>query len=113
MQTPHQQGETKNKAVEPDTQTALSKTLNLHNTSIANQHAIVLNALRDNPKTTINLRHDYGIMQPAPRIKELRNQGYKIDTVRINSYTPDGIKHHAVAKYVLRANVNLNSEVAQ
>ena len=107
------QGEPKNKAAEPDTQTASTKTLNPNNTSIANQHAIVLSALQENPKTTIDLRHDYGIMQPAPRIKELRDLGYKIDTVRIDSFTPDGIKHHAVAKYVLHSSAYFNSEVAQ
>ena len=108
----NKKGNPKNKAVEPDTQTASTKTYNPHDTSTSNQHAIVLSALRENPKTTIELRHDYGIMQPAPRIKELREQGHKIDTVRIDSYTPDGIKHHAIAKYVLHVSHELNSKVA-
>ena len=107
----NKKGKPKNKAVEPHTQTASNKTLNTHDTSTSNQHAIVLIALRENPKTTIELRHDYGIMQPAPRIKELREQGHKIDTVRIDSYTPNGIKHHAVAKYVLHSSNDFNSEV--
>lgn len=75
---------------------------NSSDTSADNQQIIILMALRDSPKTTIELRHNYGIMQPAPRIKELREQGYKIDTVRITCLTPDGIKHSKVAKYVLR-----------
>lgn len=74
---------------------------NSSDTSADNQQIIILMALRDSPKTTIELRHNYGIMQPAPRIKELREQGYKIDTVRISSLTPDGINHINVAKYVL------------
>lgn len=71
-------------------------------TSTENQQNIVLMALRDSPKTTIELRHDYGVMMPAARVKELREQGYRIDTVRITSLTPDGIKHSKVARYVLR-----------
>jgi len=75
---------------------------NFNDTSTENQQSIVLMALRDSPKTTIELRHDFGVMMPAARIKELREQGYKIDTVRIACLTPDGIKHINVAKYVLR-----------
>lgn len=71
-------------------------------TSTENQQNMVLMALRDSPKTTIELRHDYGVMMPAARVRELREQGYRIDTVRITSLTPDGIKHSKVAKYVLR-----------
>lgn len=76
--------------------------INFNNTSADNQQAIILMALRDGPKTTIELRHDFGVMMPAARMKELREQGYKIDTVRITCLTPDGIKHGKVAKYVLR-----------
>ena len=94
----------KTKAKGAATPIASSKSLNPNDTSTNNQQAIALTALKDSPKTTIELRHDYGIMQPAPRIKELREQGHRIDTVRIVSYTPDGIKHSAVAKYVLRSN---------
>ena len=79
-----------------------NKPLDPNNTSINNQHKIIYSALVIKPQSTIDLRHVYGIMQPAPRIKELRDMGYKIDTVRIDGYTPDNIKHHAVAKYVLR-----------
>ena len=85
---------------------------NFNDTSIQNQRNIVLIALRESPKTTIDLRHDYGIMQPAPRIKELREQGHRIDTVRIVSYTPDGIKHSAVAKYVLHSSDDLEGEAS-
>lgn len=70
-------------------------------TSINNQHQTILTALALRPQSTINLRHGYGIMQPAPRIKELRDMGYKIDTVRIDEHTPDNINHKGVAKYVL------------
>ena len=79
------------------------KPLNANNTSTNNQHQIILSALREQPQSTIALRHVYGIMMPAARIKELRDMGYSIDTVRVVEYTPDNIKHHAVAKYVLRS----------
>lgn len=89
------------KAAGLDTLTASESTLNPNNTSIDNQHAIVLAALKDGPKTTIELRHDYGVMMPAARVRELRLAGHNIVTVRVVSYTPDGIKHHSIAKYVL------------
>ena len=102
----------KTKAKGAATPIASSKSLNPNDTSTNNQQAIALTALRDSPKTTIELRHDYGIMQPAPRIKELREQGHRIDTVRIVSYTPDGIKHSAVAKYVLHSSDDLEGEAS-
>lgn len=51
---------------------------NLSNTSSDNQRKIILTALVIKPQSTIDLRHGYGIMQPAPRIKELRDMGYGI-----------------------------------
>lgn len=80
-----------------------AKSLNTNDTSTNNQHQIILSALRKQPQSTISLRHVYGIMMPAARIKELRDMNYRIDTVRVAEYTPDNIKHHAVAKYVLRS----------
>ena len=80
----------------------LSKPLNPHNTSINNQHAICLRVLAISPQSTIDLRHIYGVMMPAARVKELRNMGYDIATVRVTETTPDNISHKGVAKYVLR-----------
>lgn len=80
--------------------TALDKLLNPNNTSAFNQRGIVLQALLQGPKTTIELRYQWGIMHPAARIQELRGQGHLIHTIRTNSPTPDGIKHNAVAKYI-------------
>lgn len=84
------------------TQTAQNKTLDPNNTATSNQRAIVLAALREEPKTTIQLRHDYGIMMPGSRIKELRDRGNRIETIRVIRNTPDGISHYAVALYVLQ-----------
>ena len=79
-----------------------TKPLNPHNTSINNQHAICLRVLSLSPQSTIDLRHTYGVMMPAARIKELRNMGFEIATVRVTETTPDNISHKGVAKYVLR-----------
>jgi hypothetical protein len=76
-------------------------TFNFNETSAINQRNIILDALKNSPKTTIELRRDYGLMQPAPRILELREQGHKINTVRTSGFTDDAIKHNGVAQYVL------------
>jgi hypothetical protein len=76
-------------------------TFNFNDTSAINQRNIILDALKGSPKTTIELRRDYGVMQPAPLILELREQGHKINTGRTSGFTDDGIKHNVVAQYVL------------
>ena len=82
-----------------------TKPLNPHDTTINNQHAICLRVLAINPQSTIDLRHTYGVMMPAARVKELRNMGYDIATVRVTETTPDNISHKGVAKYILRHSV--------
>lgn len=52
--------------------------------------------------TTIAARRDLDIMMPAARILELREQGYKIDTIWTNDTTEQG-NQHRVARYVWRA----------
>lgn len=79
-----------------------NKLLDPNNTNISNQHKIIYSALLMKPQSTIDLRHIHGVMMPAARVKELRDMGCQIDTVRVAESTPDGIKHKAVAMYVLR-----------
>lgn len=79
--------------------------LDPHDTSPDNLRAIVLAALRTGAKSTIELRHEYGVMSVAQRVMELR-RNFRIDTVRICDVTPDGIKHVGIAKYVLVAGVD-------
>ena len=98
----HFQDDQKTKAAGLPPLTALSNTLNPHNTSAGNQRAITLSAISNAAKSTIELRHDFGIMHPAARIEELRYMVHVIDTVRITKMTPNDIKHRAVTKYVLR-----------
>lgn len=81
------------------TPTAFLKHFDVHNTSIPSQRAIVYTAIQSGSKTTIDLRHDYGIMAPAARIAELRKH-FQIDTTYVYAFTPDGCKHR-VALYTL------------
>ena len=86
------------------------KQLKYNDTSINNQHAICLRAFAISPQSTIDLRHTHGVMMPAARVKELRNMGYDIATVRVTETTPDNISHKGVAKYVLRHTPPLPSD---
>lgn len=92
----------KNKAVRAATQTASTKKpLNLNNTSMTNQHAIIIAELAEGNKTSIWLKEQRGIMQIGARIHELRHMGNVIKTSRIDAYTSDGSKHKGIAEYAL------------
>jgi Helix-turn-helix domain len=52
--------------------------------------------------TTIEAREGLDILSPAPRIMELRNAGYFIDTVWSTVETMLG-KTHRIGRYVLRS----------
>ncbi|MDP1683123.1 MAG: helix-turn-helix domain-containing protein [Burkholderiales bacterium] len=86
------------------------KKLNPNNTSASNARAIILEALRTGPQTTVALRHEHGVMSPAPRVLELRERGYQIDTVRVHAATPDGVNHRSVALYVMKPKGHDNAE---
>ncbi len=79
--------------------TAPLTTLNRQDTSAPNQRAIILEALSTGPKTTVQLREDFNIMAPAVRIKELRELGHVILTLRVKVET-GGVRHINVAQYV-------------
>lgn len=72
-----------------------------NDTSASWQRARVIQALRTGPKTTVELREEWGIMSPAPRIFELRNAGHVIVNVPVSAFTADGVKHTGVARYTL------------
>ena len=69
--------------------------------SASTQRARFIQALRTGPKTTIELRRDWGIMQPAPRVFELKARSYIIVTTPVCADTDDGNSHRGVARYVL------------
>lgn len=71
-------------------------------TSILDQHAFILKALRAGPKTTYELRRG-GSFQPPTRIFELRELGYNIETTRVTVTDRDGFTHIGVARYELIA----------
>jgi Helix-turn-helix domain len=75
--------------------------INRKDTSSANGRAIVIQALRICPQTTVQLRDVWGVMAPAPRVLELREAGNVIHTHRVKATTGDGVNHHGVARYVL------------
>ena len=68
--------------------------------STAAQRSRLLRALEAGPKSTIELRRAWDILSPAPRIKELRDEGVKILTNRVQHATDCGMLHN-VALYVL------------
>jgi Helix-turn-helix domain len=80
-----------------------AKPLDTNNTTASNQRAIILQALKIAPQTTITLRHDFFVMQPAPRVFELIAKGHLIDSIRVQAETPDGVMHKRVALYILHA----------
>ena len=79
-----------------------TKPLDANNTTASNQRAIILQALKIAPQTTITLRHDFFVMQPAPRIFELIAKGNPIKSLRVDAETPDGVMHKRVALYILQ-----------
>lgn len=81
---------------------AAQKSVNAtNNTSASWGRASIIQALRIGPKTTVELREQWGVMSPAPRILELREIGHIIVTVPVSAFTADGVKHKGVARYTL------------
>jgi Helix-turn-helix domain len=80
---------------------ARNKNLNRKDTSASNARAIIIQALRTGPQTTIDLRERWGVMAPAPRVLELKVRGYVIASVPVSAFTADGVQHRGVARYVL------------
>ena len=61
----------------------------------------ILNALRQGSKTTFDLIRECNAVRPGARITELRQRGYKINTVRMTTVDDYGRKHRGVAVYTL------------
>jgi Helix-turn-helix domain len=71
-------------------------------TRLAAQYRRILSELLSGPKNTIQLRRA-GIMQPAARIKELReNHGIDVNRIELVSvFDAEGFEHRRVAVYAL------------
>ena len=72
-----------------------------HSTSVRAQRARILERLRKGPANTLSIRHDLSVLMPAPRILELRQLGFAIETHRISVIDDNGTVHHGVGLYVL------------
>ena len=74
----------------------------LSTTSTSEQRRFIIQRLRERPHSTNELRQ-MGVYSPPARIKELRNQGYLIDTFFRNE-TDNTSLIHRVGVYVLHEN---------
>ena len=68
--------------------------------SVETQRRFILQVLRERKASTFDFRQ-MGVASPAPRIKELRDRGYQIDTKLIDSLDHTGRLHKNVALYTL------------
>jgi hypothetical protein len=80
----------------------------LQGTSYATQRSFILQRLREHPHSTLELRA-LGICSPAPRINELRNQGYVIETTRRHEYDSAGVVH-SIAVYTLLTDTHKHND---
>lgn len=64
------------------------------------QRLRLLDVLRCESVSTLEARRNLDILHPAMRVRELRQDGYVIHTLRVPADTGFGIKH-SVARYVL------------
>lgn len=72
-----------------------------HSTAVEAQRERILNALREGPKTSYDLRR-IGCYQAPARVKELKDRfGYVIRTERVTLYDRDAFCHPGAARYHL------------
>lgn len=103
---------TKKKGVAASTTTPENKTSkpNFKDNSASNQCLKLLDwFLEKNSITTKQAQVSLDVMSPAPRILELRKQGYKIKTVWDSWTSEYGIKHR-IARYVLTQKTPVESD---
>lgn len=73
----------------------------VQNITLPAQRGRFLDRLRHGPVSTIEARSELNIMQPAARIKELRDLGHPIQTHLKPLYDDQGRYHSRVAVYYL------------
>jgi Helix-turn-helix domain len=83
------------------TEAAQNTILNLNDNSGASQRARVISALRTDPKTTLELRADWGVLMPAARVFELNERGWQISKITVKATTLDGVEHSGIARYFI------------
>ncbi|MGR3806943.1 Helix-turn-helix domain-containing protein [Pasteurella testudinis DSM 23072] len=82
----------------------------IKDTNTHNQRLFILARLRESPHSTLELR-DLGICSPAPRILELKEQGYRITTHFRKEYDSAGVKHR-IGVYTLRADIEKQNKTS-
>jgi hypothetical protein len=95
---------TKNKGLAAQTANPNAKTTKpkFTDNSAFNQRLKLLDWLFESGSiTTSEAREHLDIMSPAPRIMELKRNGYLIATIADNWTSQHGIKHKGIARYVL------------
>lgn len=65
------------------------------------QRDAILKMLAHGSVNTLEFRA-VGIASPAPRIKELREAGWRIHSTRETATDSAGVKHHGIARYWLK-----------
>lgn len=104
----------KNKGAAASTTTPknISKKANFNDNSAQNQRLKLLDYLFEHGSiTTSEARIKLDVMSPAPRILELKANGYLINTVPVNWLSKHGINHKGIARYVLTQKQPVESKV--
>ena len=73
-----------------------------HSTSAFAQRARILERLRQGPADTLSIRCDLSILMSAPRILELKQRGFLIETHRISVIDDNGTLHRGMTLYAFR-----------
>lgn len=81
-------------------------------TSITAQHARIISALRESPKTTLQITHDCNCFRSSSRICELRQKGYDIHTRLIEQPDHLGRPHKRIALYSLHGEPRIDEVAA-
>ncbi|WP_230587153.1 helix-turn-helix domain-containing protein [Gallibacterium anatis] len=76
--------------------------MQITDTNCYTQRLAILNRLKQGPCSTLEFRA-MGICSPAPRIMELRTQGYDISTSKRYEIDHVGVNHKGIAVYILHS----------
>lgn len=89
----------------PDYKLGNPKSKRLYSNAIRSQQARILKHFEECPRlSTLQARHEYGILHPGGRIMELRKMGYKIDTHWTDEADNNG-EPHRIGLYVYQGKV--------
>ncbi len=92
---------TPNSAKPNQAQTNQNSTAIVTETEGQKQRDAILKMLSHGSVNTLEFRA-VGIASPAPRIKELREAGWRIHSTRETATDSVGVKHHGIARYWLK-----------